>query len=73
MFQNYKKYIGKYLSAADGSNYGIFIIGALPEAQDFVVILTIDKEIQYQEKIRRLDFYKATSRYVLDLEDGCKK
>jgi hypothetical protein len=60
--------IGKVFMAADGGNYGIFVISYLEEVDDLVVINTIGKKIDYSQenKIHRLDVFKASYRYVLD-------
>jgi len=60
--------INKVFMAADGGNYGIFVIGYLEEVDDLVVIDTIGKKIDYRyyNPIHRLDVFKASYRYVLD-------
>jgi hypothetical protein len=67
------RYVGQYHQAADGGNYGIFIVGVLPEKQDFVVLNTLNGEIQYNEEPRRIDYFKASYRYVLKDEQPTER
>ena len=64
--ENPERYVGLNHQAADGGNYGIFIVGLLPEKEDFVVMSTVAGEIKYDEKPRRIDYFKASYRYVLE-------
>jgi len=66
MIENYEQYIGNKFMAADGGNYGIYIVGAIPEVDDFVVMTVLKGKVQYNESPRRLDMFKATYRYKLD-------
>jgi hypothetical protein len=63
--ENPEKYVGRNHQAADGGNYGIHIVGLLPEKQDFVVMPTVNGHIVYSGEPFRLDYSKATYRYVL--------
>ena len=58
-----ENYIGEYFKAADGGNYGIYIVGILLKVEDFVVMTTINGKIVYSEEPRRLDYFKASYRY----------
>ena len=66
--EDFQKFIGKCYPAADGGNYGIYVVGALPEKQDFIVMTVLGGKVQYgvDEPPRRLDMFKASYRYQLD-------
>ncbi len=69
VMQNPERYVGRNHQAADGGNYGIYIVGLLPEKDDFVVMYTFDGgKIRYDEDPRRLDYFKASYRYILTEE-----
>ncbi len=65
MMKNPGKYVGRNHQAADGGNYGIYIVGLLPEKKDFVVMHTVNGAILYSEDPHRLDYFKASYRYIL--------
>jgi hypothetical protein len=71
---NPEDYVGWNHLAADGGNYGIFIVGLLPEKNDFVVMNTVGGKIRYDEAPRRIDYFKASYRYrLVGLPEGCTR
>ena len=64
--KNPERYVGLNHTAADGGAYGIYIVGLLPAKNDFVVMNTVLGKIRYDEPPRRLDYFKASYRYVLN-------
>jgi len=65
--QNPERYVGRNHTAADGRAYGIYIVGLLPAKNDFVVMNTVEGKIRYDEAPRRINYFKASYRYILTL------
>ena len=55
-----------YYPAADGGDYGITIVGNLPEKNDFIVMNVTKGKVRYDEPPRRLDIHKASYRYQMN-------
>ena len=61
-----ESFVGGIYMAADGSDYGIYIVGTLPEVDDFVVMPVTNGRVDYSVDPRRIDFFKASYRYMLN-------
>jgi len=58
-------FVGHMYPAADGGNYGIYVVGCIPEKNDLVVMTVAGGKVRYDEEPRRLDAFKAGYRYNL--------
>jgi len=65
------RFIGHKYPAADGGNYGIYVVGCIPEKNDLVVMTVLGGEVKYDlnSPPRRLDAFKASYRYKLNMPD----
>ena len=64
--EKYKHLMGKQFMAADGGNYGIYVVGCLPEKDDLIVMTVVDGKVQYDKHPHRIDLFKASYRYILE-------
>lgn len=60
-------FIGHQYPAADGGDYGIYVVGCIPEKNDLVVMSVVGGKVRYDEEPRRLDAFKASYRYQLNV------
>ena len=63
-------FVGHTYPAADGGNYGIYVVGCIPEKNDLVVMTVAGGKVRYDEEPRRLDAFKASYRYKLSLPNA---
>jgi len=63
-------FVGHKFRAADGGDYGIYVVGCIPEKDDLVVMTVSGGKVRYDEEPRRLDAFKASYRYILDLPNA---
>ena len=62
--------VGHKYPAADGGNYGIYVVGCIPETGDLVVVTVAGGKVRYDEEPHRLDAFKASYRYQLSLPNA---
>ena len=60
-------FVGHKYPAADGGDYGIYVVGCIPEKDDLVVMTVSGGKVRYDEAPRRLDAFKASYRYKLSV------
>jgi len=64
------RFIGHKYPAANGCNHGIYVVGCIPEKNDLVVMSISRGEVEYANSPRRLDAFKASYRYKLNMPDA---
>lgn len=62
---NLSKLIGHKYPAADGGNYGIYVVGYIPEQNDLIVLKVCGGSVCYDKPLMRIDAFKASYRYRL--------
>ena|SRR3989304_2928002 len=62
----YQDYVGGKYLAADGSNYGIYILELDEKKSDFIVVALVKGKVDEAMGLCRLDCFKASYRYELD-------
>jgi hypothetical protein len=62
----FHRFIGRQFRAKDGGDYGIYVVGCIPEKNDLVVMSVSGDKVRYDEEPRRLDAFKASYRYQMD-------
>ncbi len=66
MSNNLYQFLGNIYPAANGENFGIYVVGCIPEKQDLIVLSVVGGKIKYNEQPRRLDAWKASYKYKLE-------
>ena len=67
------RFVGHKYPAADGGNYGIYVVGCIPEKNDLVVIPVSGGEVKYDQPPRRLDAFKASYCYKLNMPNRAER